>query len=66
MNINELRKENVDNLKAKLLSLYREKMKLRFERTSGTEFTKTHFIKDNRKNIARILTLISEKKIENV
>ncbi len=66
MNINELKNESVGALKIKLLSLYKERMKLRFERVSGTEFIKTHLIKFNRRNIARVLTLISEKGKDNV
>ncbi len=62
MNINELRKNNLIDLKSKLVLLYREKLKISFEKTSGSEFKKTHLIKTNKKNIAKILTLISEKK----
>jgi ribosomal protein L29 len=66
MNINELRKESLIDLKSKLVFLYREKLKISFERTSGSEFNKTHMIKINKKNIAKILTLISEKKSEKL
>ena len=62
MNTNDLRKENLKDLKSKLIFLYREKLKISFERTSGSEFKKTHLIKNNKKNISRVLTLISEKK----
>lgn len=62
MNINELRKDSLIDLKSKLVLLYREKLKISFEKTSGSEFKNTHIIKTNKKNIAKILTLISEKK----
>ncbi|HIH2763785.1 MAG TPA: 50S ribosomal protein L29 [Candidatus Azoamicus sp.] len=64
MNINELRKDSLIDLKSKLVFLYREKLKISFEKTSGAEFNKTHLIKSNKKKIARILTLISERKSE--
>lgn len=61
MNISELRSLNIDKLKNDLLLLYREKLKLKLDKTSGSEFIKTHLIKCNRRKIARILTVISEK-----
>lgn len=66
MNIKELKNENITSLKLKLISLYREKLKIVFEKSSGSDFNKTHLIRKNRKNIARILTLISEKKNEKI
>lgn len=62
MFIDEFKNEDLSNLKSKLISLYREKLKLVFDRTSSSEFNKTHLIKQNKKNIARILTLISSRK----
>jgi ribosomal protein L29 len=61
MNINEFKNESVDFLKSKLVSLYKEKMQLRFEKINEGELKKTHLLKMNRRNIARVLTLISER-----
>lgn len=62
MNINELKNESIDSLKSRLLSLYKEKFKLRLKKTNEADFKKTHLIKINRKNIARVLTFISKNK----
>jgi len=58
--ISDLRKENLDSLKKQLILFYRERFKLLLEKSSGAEFTKGHLLKKMRKNIARVLTLITE------
>ncbi len=60
MNIVELRKKTTKELKENLSLLYRKKLKLLLDKTSGAEFSKNHTIKNVRKNIARVLTLITE------
>lgn len=64
--INKLKIENLDELNSRLTFLYREKLKIEFDRTSASEFNKTHLIKANRRNIARVLTFISLKKNEKL
>jgi ribosomal protein L29 len=48
-------------LKNRLVELCKEKFKLRFERTNNSEFKKWHLIKRNRRNIAKILTILKKK-----
>jgi len=62
MKLEELRKKNNVELEKYLISLYRERFKLLLEKSSGAEFTKNHLFKKSKKNIARVLTLISELK----
>lgn len=62
MSLNEFKAYDLDKLKSKLISLYREKLKINFDMKSNSDFNKTHLLKKNRKDIARILTLISEKR----
>ncbi len=64
MKTSEIRKKNIFNIKNNLYFLYKERFKLRIEKSSGTEFKKGHLLKKNRKNIARILTILRE--IDNV
>lgn len=60
MNMNDLRKDNLDGLKKRLNLLYRERFKILLDKTSGAEFNKNHLFKKIRRDIARILTLIVE------
>lgn len=60
----ELREKNNSELKNQLILCYKEKIKLLIDKSSGAEFTKNHLFKKNKKNIARILTIIKEKKHE--
>ncbi len=62
MNMNDLRKENLDGLKKRLILLYRERFKILLEKTSGAEFNKNHLLKKVRRDIARVLTLSMEFK----
>lgn len=60
----ELREKNYKELEEQLTIFYKEKIKLLIEKSSGAEFTKNHLFKKNKKTIARILTIMTEKKHE--
>lgn len=59
MKISELRGKTVDQLLAQLLELKKEAFNLRFQKVSG-ELEKTSRIKQVRRTIARINTLLGE------
>lgn len=59
----ELRNKSIQDLTGDLTALLREKMKLRMILGSG-ELSQVHKIKDNRRQIARIKTILSELKIK--
>ncbi|NIH41139.1 MAG: 50S ribosomal protein L29 [Buchnera aphidicola (Periphyllus aceris)] len=60
MNIIKLRKKNCKFLKTELFSLFKEQFNLRMQFTSK-KLIQTHLLKKNRKKIAIIKTLLSEK-----
>ncbi|NIG99338.1 MAG: 50S ribosomal protein L29 [Buchnera aphidicola (Periphyllus acericola)] len=60
MNIIKLRKKNCKFLEKELFSLFKEQFNLRMQFTSK-KLIQTHLLKKNRKKIAIIKTLISEK-----
>jgi large subunit ribosomal protein L29 len=62
MKVKELRPLSKEELKEKLQSLEKELMDLQFKRRSGVE--KPHFFKKHKKDIARILTILREKRDE--
>ena len=57
----KLRDKQIEDLSKELSGLLRKRLQLSMAKVSG-EFSKTHEIKQVRKNIARILTIIEEKK----
>ncbi|QNS01690.1 MAG: 50S ribosomal protein L29 [Buchnera aphidicola (Pentalonia nigronervosa)] len=59
----EFRKKNINDLKVELLQLLREQFNLRMQSVSG-KLKQPHLLRNVRKNIARIKTLLTEK--ENV
>ena len=59
--IDELRDLTVEKLQAQLLSLRKEQFNLRMKRASGS-LDKPHLIKVVRRSIARVKTLLTEKK----
>lgn len=61
MNASELRQKSEAELKQELLSLLREQFNLRMQQASG-QLPKGHLIRDARRNIARIKTVLNEKK----
>ncbi|MEC9205876.1 MAG: 50S ribosomal protein L29 [Pseudomonadota bacterium] len=60
MNIDEYREKNKEELVKELHLLLKERFDLRIQRGSGLS-PKPHLFKINKKNIARIKTLLSEK-----
>jgi large subunit ribosomal protein L29 len=56
-NIAELRKKTVEELQAYLLELSREGVQLRIQKAVG-QLTKTHQVKEHRRNIARAKTVL--------
>ncbi len=55
----ELRNKSIETLTSDLNTLFREKMKLRMILGSG-ELAQNHKIKENRRQIARVKTILSE------
>ena len=56
----ELRKKSVDELNAQLLQLLEEQFKLRMQESTG-QLAQTHLLKQTRREIARIKTVLQEK-----
>ncbi|MGD0961284.1 MAG: 50S ribosomal protein L29 [Methylomonas sp.] len=59
MKANELRKKTKDELNASLVDLSREQFNLRMQKGSG-QLAKSSQVKQVRRNIARINTVLSE------
>jgi large subunit ribosomal protein L29 len=59
MNASELRKKSKDELNASLVELSREQFNLRMQKGSG-QLAKSSEIKQVRRNIARINTVLTE------
>lgn len=64
MNVIDLRKMSMDDLKKEHLALLREKFNLRMQKGSG-ELTRTHVIKQARRKLARVLTILAERQETN-
>jgi len=61
MKARELRNKDEAELKGELLDLLREQFNLRMQRASG-QMTNGHLLRDVRKNIARVKTVLNQKK----
>lgn len=61
MNFSEIKDKSDDELKELYHQLKKESMNLRFQRVTG-ELEKTSRIREVRRSIARILTLLNNKK----
>jgi len=61
MKASEFRNKNETELKSELLGLLREQFNLRMQRASG-QMSKGHLMRNVRRNIARIKTILNEKK----
>ena len=61
MNIDDIRGMTADQLKDQLLNLKREQFNLRFQAATG-QLEKTHRVNEVRKDIARIKTVMRQKK----
>lgn len=60
MKSNELREKSVDELKAALGDELKSQFKLRMQHATG-QLNESHKVKQTRRNIARIKTLLTEK-----
>ncbi len=60
MKLDELKSMSTEELKEKLLSLRKEQFQLRLKQATGV-LEKTHLIKNVRRMIARIKTILTEK-----
>ena len=63
MNANELRAKSVDELDEKLQSLVKERFTHRMQQSTG-QLTQTHLLKEVAKDIARVKTVLNEKRRE--
>jgi len=61
MNASELRQKSEQQLKDELMSLLRSQFNLRMQQASGQQ-PKGHLIREARRDIARIKTILNEKK----
>jgi large subunit ribosomal protein L29 len=60
MKAKELREKTVEELNSVLEEQLKEQFKLRMQASTG-QLNQTHLVKENRRDIARIKTLLSEK-----
>ncbi len=64
MKANDLRAKDASELNKELTEKLREQFNLRMQRGSG-QLTRTHQLKEVRRTIARIKTILNEKKTGN-
>ena len=60
MKASEIREKNVDELNKELMELLREQFNLRMQKGTG-QLARPHQMKDVRRNIARVKTVLREK-----
>ena len=60
MKANELRDKSVEDLNSELLALLREQFNLRMQNSTG-QLARPHQMKQVRRNIARVKTVLNEK-----
>ena len=60
MKASELREKSVEELRKELEELLREGFNLRMQNATG-QFTQVHQIKQNRRNVARVKTVLNQK-----
>lgn len=60
MKAQDLRQKSVEELKAELIGLLREQFNLRIQASTG-QLTQTHTLKQVRRDIARVKTVLNEK-----
>jgi len=60
MKATELRDKSVEELNTEMLSSLEKQFKLRMQAASGQQ-VQTHLFKENRRNVARIKTILNEK-----
>jgi large subunit ribosomal protein L29 len=60
MKAQELREKSVEELNAELLKQLEEQFKMRMQASTG-QLNQTHLLKQNRRDIARIKTVLTQK-----
>ncbi len=60
MKAQELREKSVEELNNELIAQLKEQFKLRMQASTG-QLTQTHLLKQSRRDIARIKTVLSQK-----
>ncbi len=60
MKASELREKSVDELNAELIELSKEQFNLRMQHATG-QLNQTHQLKQVRRNIARVKTVLNQK-----
>ena len=61
MNIDELREKSIEDLQEELLTLHKDQFNYRMQNSAG-QLGQVHLVKAVRKDIARLKTIISEKR----
>lgn len=62
MNTTELRKKTSEELEQELVSLTKDQFGLRMQQSTG-QLNQTHLLKQVRQDIARVKTVMQEKKV---
>ncbi len=60
MKAQELNEKTADELNAELINQLKEQFKLRMQKSTG-QMNETHLLKQTRRNIARIKTVLKQK-----
>lgn len=60
MKASELKAKSVEELSIELTSLLREGFNLRMQKATG-QLAQTHQVRENRRNIARVKTILTQK-----
>ena len=60
MKASELRSKSVEELNQELLTLLKDQFNLRLRKSTG-QLSQSHLIRQNKRDIARIKTLVNEK-----
>jgi large subunit ribosomal protein L29 len=60
MNVKEMRAQSADDLNKELLRLLESRFKLRLQKATD-QLGQTHLIKERRRDIARVKTILKEK-----
>ncbi len=60
MKASELREKSVEELNGQLLTLLEQQFKLRMQQSTG-QLAQTHLLKANKKDVARVRTILNEK-----
>ena len=60
MNASELRDKSTEELEQTLLELSRDRISLRMERSTG-QLSQPHLLRENKKDIARVKTVLRQK-----